>query len=91
MPLDVIDGMRVNRGPDEPWRLLNQAGLLGVEVYRSAAEAPLQFGGVDDVDCGVIVIWTRTGAGSNLTNLVNGCILQHDEEEAEARCALGRP
>lgn len=37
--------------------------ILAVEVYRSASQVPVQFGGTSmDTQCGVIVIWTKTGA-----------------------------
>jgi hypothetical protein len=36
--------------------------IAGVEVYRSASQVPVQFGGGSvETLCGVIVIWTRTG------------------------------
>lgn len=36
--------------------------LAAIEVYRSAAQVPVQFGGTSvETLCGVIVIWTRTG------------------------------
>lgn len=36
--------------------------IAGVEVYRSASQVPVQFGGTSvETLCGVIVIWTRTG------------------------------
>lgn len=37
--------------------------IAAIEVYRSAAEVPVQFGGTSvETLCGVIVIWTRTGS-----------------------------
>jgi hypothetical protein len=37
--------------------------IAAVEVYRSASQVPVQFGGAStETLCGVIVIWTRTGA-----------------------------
>jgi len=37
--------------------------ILAIEVYRSATEVPVQFGGTSvETLCGVIVIWTRTGS-----------------------------
>jgi hypothetical protein len=37
--------------------------IAAIEVYRSAAQVPVQFGGTSvSTLCGVIVIWTRTGA-----------------------------
>jgi len=36
--------------------------IAAVEVYRSAVQVPVQFGGTSvETQCGVIVIWTRTG------------------------------
>jgi len=36
--------------------------IQGIEVYRSAAQVPVQFGGTStETQCGVIVIWTRNG------------------------------
>ena len=36
--------------------------IAGIEVYRSASQVPVQFGGTSvDTLCGVIVIWTHTG------------------------------
>lgn len=38
------------------------ATIAAVEVYRSPVQVPAQFGGTSvDTQCGVIVIWTRTG------------------------------
>jgi len=36
--------------------------IAAIEIYRSAAQVPVQFGGSSiETQCGVIVIWTRTG------------------------------
>lgn len=36
--------------------------IAGIEVYRSATQVPVQFGGTSvETLCGVIVIWTRSG------------------------------
>lgn len=36
--------------------------IAGIEVYRSATQVPVQFGGTSvETLCGVIVIWTQTG------------------------------
>jgi hypothetical protein len=36
--------------------------IAAVEIYRSAVQVPVQFGGTSiETQCGVIVIWTRTG------------------------------
>lgn len=38
------------------------SAIAAIEVYRSAAQVPVQFGGTSvETLCGVIVIWTRTG------------------------------
>lgn len=37
--------------------------IAAIEVYRSASQVPVQFGGTSvETLCGVIVIWTRTGS-----------------------------
>jgi hypothetical protein len=39
--------------------------IAGIEVYRSATQVPVQFGGTSvETLCGVIVIWTRSGRAS---------------------------
>jgi hypothetical protein len=35
-------------------------GIIGIEIYRSASEAPAEFLKPDS-QCGVIVLWTKTG------------------------------
>lgn len=36
--------------------------IAGIEVYRSASQVPVQFGGTSvETLCGVIVVWTRSG------------------------------
>jgi hypothetical protein len=36
--------------------------IAAIEVYRSATQVPVQFGGASvETLCGVIVVWTRTG------------------------------
>ena len=36
--------------------------IAAIEVYRSAVQVPVQFGGASvETLCGVIAIWTRTG------------------------------
>lgn len=39
---------------------INVASLRGVEIYRSASEAPEVYGG-QQAACGVVVLWTRRG------------------------------
>ncbi len=67
----VLDGATVFRGDGRPvkdaefdwegaWDLNTTAvsELAGVEVYRSASEVPVEFGG-SAAGCGVILLWTR--------------------------------
>lgn len=62
-PRILLDGMVVELGGQLPLpmpidQLVNPSDIVGVEVYRSPAEVPPQFGGAQSA-CGVIVIWTR--------------------------------
>ena len=60
-PKVIIDGFEVSHGSGEPARLdelISPVNIRGIEVYRGAAETPLQFGGASS-PCGVILIWTR--------------------------------
>jgi hypothetical protein len=41
-------------------KLFDVASREAVEVYRSPAEAPVEFGG-EGAECGTIVLWTRRG------------------------------
>lgn len=64
-PRILLDGMVVEPGGQLPIpvpidQVVNPSDIVGVEVYRSAAEVPPQFGGAQSA-CGVIVIWTRRG------------------------------
>jgi hypothetical protein len=40
--------------------MFNLFGLDAVEVYRSAAEVPVEYGG-SNAGCGVILLWSRRG------------------------------
>ena len=68
------DGDRpdLERRPDEVIQRIDQglslddighpSNIAAIEVYRSASQVPVQFGGTSvETLCGVIVIWTRTG------------------------------
>jgi len=63
-----LDGMPVGRGGKagtngvrpESTRLFELASLEAVEVYRSAAEVPPEFGGASG-GCGVVLLWSRRG------------------------------
>ena len=63
-PRVVLDGQVVNTGgtgrPTYLDELVHPQDLQGMEVYRSPAEAPMEFGGGMAV-CGMIVLWTRLG------------------------------
>lgn len=66
----VLDGVVMYRGvaptgtrtrdPPDLWRDFEVSSLEAMEVYRSAAETPIEFGG-SGADCGTIVLWSRRG------------------------------
>lgn len=58
-PVFFIDDRRAPG--TEAWIGVNQQDLLAIEVYRSAAEAPVEYRRFG-VDCGVILVWTHTAA-----------------------------
>ena len=39
---------------------MSTADIIGIEIYRTSSETPLEFLGVGNA-CGTIVIWTRSG------------------------------
>lgn len=53
----VVDGMPATNSSTPAMPVV---GIVGVEIYRSPGEAPAQFL-KSDSQCGVIVIWTRSG------------------------------
>lgn len=55
-PRELRDG-DVSMGIDDA---LTANDIVAIEVYRSAATTPLQWGGLD-TGCGTIVIWTKQG------------------------------
>jgi len=65
----VLDGVRLwapGFPPGEPPPDVDRfkvSDFEGVEVYRSVAEAPIQYQAPRS-DCGVLVLWTRVGHGS---------------------------
>jgi len=60
-PAVFVDGVRVSMGDGLSLDLFVQVSMLAAaEVYRSASEAPLQYGGGLG-GCGVLVLWTRAG------------------------------
>jgi TonB-dependent Receptor Plug Domain len=61
LPTLYIDGIRVRSqdfGAVAIDDLVHPNEVEGVEIYRSAAQVPLQYGGTGS-GCGVILIWTR--------------------------------
>lgn len=59
IPLFIVDGViaRYERSIDN---LVSPLDLEGLEVYRSPADVPVQYGGLRH-DCGAVMIWTRRG------------------------------
>ena len=53
----VVDGMPATYSSSPAMPVV---GIVGVEIYRSPGEAPAQFL-KSDSQCGVIVIWTKSG------------------------------
>jgi hypothetical protein len=53
-----LDGMRLP--VPTKTNFVSVSDLLAVEVYRSAAEVPLEYGG-PRAGCGVVLLWTRRG------------------------------
>jgi len=39
---------------------MSTADVIGIEIYRTSSETPLEFLGIEQ-SCGTIVIWTRSG------------------------------
>lgn len=63
VPTVFVDGMRVRYDPTDGLDLsmiVPLSAVWAVEVYRSPAEVPLQFGGPGQL-CGVLVFWTKVG------------------------------
>jgi len=56
VPSLFLDGFRMQLGPADLDNI-NPNEIGGIEVYRSAAEVPMQFQSLDG--CGTIVVWTR--------------------------------
>ncbi|HEX6133966.1 MAG TPA: TonB-dependent receptor plug domain-containing protein [Longimicrobiales bacterium] len=71
-PVRLRDSDATERSVDDQIRRLEQSTglddighpstIAAIEVYRSASQVPVQFGGSSvETLCGVIVVWTRTG------------------------------
>lgn len=62
-PAIWVDGNRVTQSPSSTLDdFVLPETIEGVEVYRSSAEAPVQYVGGP---CGVVLIWTRRGSGDD--------------------------
>jgi hypothetical protein len=55
-PQIYLDGIHVE--PFDLGREISPYDLEGIEIYRSAAQVPAQYGGANS-SCGVILLWTR--------------------------------
>lgn len=53
----VVDGFPATNSTSAD---MGTAGIVGIEVYRTLGETPMQFLRADNA-CGTIVIWTRSG------------------------------
>jgi len=53
----IVDGASAAYSTD---LMMSTADVVGIEVYRTSSETPLEFLGVEN-SCGTIVIWTRSG------------------------------
>ena len=58
-PMVIVDGMRVRQVISID-HLAQPLELEGLEVYRSFAQVPVEFGGMRPA-CGAVLIWTRRG------------------------------
>lgn len=56
-PAFIVDGAPANNSTDLD---MSTMGIVGIEIYRTASETPLEFLRVQHA-CGTIVIWTRSG------------------------------
>ena len=60
---DLEDPFGDSKNPEPPLDdIANPEDIEGIEVYRSASQVPVEFGGTGVFTrCGVVVIWTRHG------------------------------
>lgn len=56
-PAFIVDGVPADNSTDLE---MSTMGIIGIEIYRTSSETPLEFLGVGNA-CGTIVIWTRSG------------------------------
>ena len=52
-----VDGLKT----DQPINAVPVAAIEGAELYRSRSELPMEYGYGQAVDCGALLVWTRTG------------------------------
>lgn len=57
-PMVFVDG---NPAPGFNLDNLMPDAVEGIELYRRPSETPIQFRGVGEADCGVLVVWSQTG------------------------------
>jgi len=61
-PQVFMDGQSIRLDPNLGLNEFNAQDLQAVEIYRSAAEVPGEFGGMES-NCGALVLWTKRGIG----------------------------
>lgn len=61
-PVVFMDGQKMSLDPELGLNEFSALDLQTIEVYRSAAEVPGEFGGLDS-GCGALVMWTKRGIG----------------------------
>lgn len=59
-----IDGSPFLSLGDDIDQIVRPEDIAAIEVYKSAAETPMQFQGSDGGPCGTIVIWTKRRVGN---------------------------
>ena len=52
-----VDGLKT----DQPINAVPVAAIEGAELYRSRSELPMEYSYGQAVDCGALLVWTRTG------------------------------
>jgi hypothetical protein len=52
-----VDGLKT----DQPINAVPVAAVEGVELYRSRSELPMEYSYGQAVDCGALLVWTRSG------------------------------
>ena len=57
-PAVFVDGMQVTDGATDIDAIVRPTDVRGVEVYRSGATVPVEYGGVGGNACGTLLIWT---------------------------------